>query len=85
VFTNQVIEYVNLRCELLQAVSRLLATCNSLCTTPPPAIASAVAQTTRDDLHRFGHITTQVRIVNISDIKGEIEDMHLDKKKLIGH
>ncbi|KAI5750269.1 hypothetical protein M8J76_014229 [Diaphorina citri] len=61
VFTNQVIEYVNLRCELLQAVSRLLATCNSLCTTPPPAIASAVAQTTRDDLHRFGHITTQLR------------------------
>ncbi|KAL1464671.1 hypothetical protein WDU94_004298 [Cyamophila willieti] len=61
VFTNQVIEYVNLRCELLQAVSRLLATCNSLCTTPPPAIASTVAQTTRDDLHRFGHITTQLR------------------------
>uniref|UniRef100_A0A8D8XVY1 Integrator complex subunit 7 n=1 Tax=Cacopsylla melanoneura TaxID=428564 RepID=A0A8D8XVY1_9HEMI len=61
VFTNQVIEYVNLRCELLQDVSRLLATCNSLCTTPPPAIASTVAQTTRDDLHRFGHITTQLR------------------------
>lgn len=61
VFTNQVIEYVNLRCEMLQAVSRLLATCNSLCTTPPPAIASAVAQTTRDELHRFGHITTQLR------------------------
>ncbi|XP_025409272.1 integrator complex subunit 7 isoform X2 [Sipha flava] len=54
-------EYTRLRCELLQCFMRLLSTCNSFCTTPPPAIASAIVQATRDEMQSYGHITNQLR------------------------
>lgn len=54
-------EYTRLRCELLQCFMRLLSTCNSFCTTPPPAIASAIVQATRDEMQCYGHITNQLR------------------------
>lgn len=54
-------EYTRLRCELLQCFMRLLFTCNSFCTTPPPAIASAIVQATRDEMQSYGHITNQLR------------------------
>ncbi|XP_075234505.1 integrator complex subunit 7-like [Lycorma delicatula] len=54
-------EYIQLRCEMLQAFGQLVAACNSLCTAPPPAITAAIVQATRDDLQRFGHITNQLR------------------------
>lgn len=55
-------EYMRLRCEMLTCMAQLVATCNSFCTAPPPAIAAAIVQATRDDLQRFGHITNQVFI-----------------------
>ncbi|XP_050434342.1 integrator complex subunit 7 [Adelges cooleyi] len=54
-------EYTRLRCELLQCFMRLLSTCNSFCTTPPPAIASAIVLATRDEMQSYGHITNQLR------------------------
>lgn len=54
-------EYTRLRCELLQCFMRLLSTCNSFCTIPPPAIASAIVQATRDEMQSYGHITNQLR------------------------
>ncbi|XP_069697826.1 integrator complex subunit 7 [Periplaneta americana] len=54
-------EYTRLRAEFLQCLAQLVHTCHSLCTAPPPAVASAIAETTRDNLQRYGHITNQLR------------------------
>ncbi|XP_054272876.1 integrator complex subunit 7-like [Macrosteles quadrilineatus] len=54
-------EYLRLRCEMLQCLSQLVATCKSFCTAPPPAISATIVQTTRDDLQRFGNITNRLR------------------------
>uniref|UniRef100_A0A8C5MNT2 Integrator complex subunit 7 n=1 Tax=Leptobrachium leishanense TaxID=445787 RepID=A0A8C5MNT2_9ANUR len=52
-------EFVKLRIDLLQAFSQLICTCNSLKTSPPPAIASTIAMTSGNDLQRCGRISTQ--------------------------
>ncbi|XP_046685946.1 integrator complex subunit 7-like, partial [Homalodisca vitripennis] len=54
-------EYMRLRCEMLQCLAQLVATCKSFCTAPPPAIAATIVQTTRDDLQKFGNITNRLR------------------------
>ncbi|GFG33765.1 hypothetical protein Cfor_05491 [Coptotermes formosanus] len=54
-------DYTRLRAEFLQCLAQLVHTCHSLCTAPPPAVASAIAETTRDNLQRYGHITNQLR------------------------
>ncbi|XP_044738328.1 integrator complex subunit 7 [Chrysoperla carnea] len=54
-------EYTKLRTEFLDCLLQLIYACNSLCTAPPPAIAGSTAQTSRDDMQRFGHITQQLR------------------------
>ncbi|KAK2086498.1 Integrator complex subunit 7 [Saguinus oedipus] len=45
-------EFVKLRIDLLQAFSQLICTCNSLKTSPPPAIATTIAMTLGNDLQR---------------------------------
>ncbi|KAF4798651.1 integrator complex subunit 7 isoform X3 [Turdus rufiventris] len=42
--------FVKLRIDLLQAFSQLICTCNSLKTSPPPAIATTIAMTSGNDL-----------------------------------
>ncbi|XP_063222620.1 integrator complex subunit 7 [Bacillus rossius redtenbacheri] len=54
-------EYVRLRAEFLQCACQLAYSCNSLCTAPPPAVASVLANSTRDPLQRHGHVTNQLR------------------------
>lgn len=54
-------EFVKLRIDLLQAFSQLICTCNSLKTSPPPAIAATVAMTSGNDLQRCGRISTQMK------------------------
>ncbi|XP_068089036.1 integrator complex subunit 7 [Hyperolius riggenbachi] len=54
-------EFVKLRIDLLQAFFQLICTCNSLKTSPPPAIASAIAMTSGNDLQRCGRISTQMK------------------------
>ncbi|XP_063774317.1 integrator complex subunit 7 isoform X2 [Pseudophryne corroboree] len=54
-------EFVKLRIDLLQAFSQLICTCNSLKTSPPPAIASTMAMTSGNDLQRCGRISTQMK------------------------
>lgn len=61
-------EYTRLRAEFLQCLAQLVHTCHSLCTAPPPAVASAIAETTRDNLQRYGHITNQVQLENLTAI-----------------
>uniref|UniRef100_A0A8C2QFP6 Integrator complex subunit 7 n=1 Tax=Cricetulus griseus TaxID=10029 RepID=A0A8C2QFP6_CRIGR len=45
-------EFVKLRIDLLQAFLQLICTCNSLKTSPPPAIATTIATTLGNDLQR---------------------------------
>ncbi|XP_055000364.1 integrator complex subunit 7 isoform X2 [Sorex araneus] len=54
-------EFVKLRIDLLQAFSQLICTCNSLKTSPPPAIATTIAMTLGNDLQRCGRISNQMR------------------------
>lgn len=42
-------------------MSKLLMACNSLRTSPPPAIANALAKQSNDDLQRCGRITQLLR------------------------
>ncbi len=46
---------------MLEALSQLLLYCNSLRTSPPPAVAGAQAKQTKDDLQRCGRITGLLR------------------------
>lgn len=54
-------EFGRLRVEFLWACSQLVQACKTLQTTPPPAIAHAVASATRDELQRCGRVTHQLR------------------------
>ncbi|XP_066451137.1 integrator complex subunit 7 isoform X2 [Eleutherodactylus coqui] len=54
-------DFVKLRIDLLQAFSQLICTCNSLKTSPPPAIAATIAMTSGNDLQRCGRISTQMK------------------------
>ncbi|NXD68461.1 INT7 protein, partial [Eolophus roseicapillus] len=54
--------FVKLRIDLLQAFSQLVCTCNSLKTSPPPAIATTIAMTSGNDLQRCGRISNQARM-----------------------
>ncbi|CAM5135343.1 unnamed protein product [Natator depressus] len=54
--------FVKLRIDLLQAFSQLICTCNSLKTSPPPAIATTIAMTSGNDLQRCGRISTQMKL-----------------------
>jgi len=55
--------FVKLRIDLLQAFSQLICTCNSLKTSPPPAIATTIAMTSGNDLQRCGRISNQARVL----------------------
>ncbi|XP_077194756.1 integrator complex subunit 7 isoform X2 [Paroedura picta] len=54
--------FVKLRIDLLQAFSQLMCTCNSLKTSPPPAIATTIAMTSGSDLQRCGRISNQMKL-----------------------
>lgn len=54
-------EFVKVRIDLLQAFSQLICTCNSLKTSPPPAIATTIAVTLGNDLQRCGRISNQMK------------------------
>nr|XP_014347762.1 PREDICTED: integrator complex subunit 7 [Latimeria chalumnae] len=54
-------DFVKLRIDTLQAFSQLICTCNSLKTSPPPAIATAIALTSGNDLQRCGRISVQMK------------------------
>ncbi|XP_075781263.1 integrator complex subunit 7 isoform X2 [Pelodiscus sinensis] len=54
--------FVKLRIDVLQAFSQLICTCNSLKTSPPPAIATTIAMTSGNDLQRCGRISNQMKL-----------------------
>ncbi|XP_015670142.1 integrator complex subunit 7 [Protobothrops mucrosquamatus] len=54
--------FVKLRIDFLQAFSQLICTCNSLKTSPPPAIATTIAMTSGSDLQRCGRISNQMKL-----------------------
>ncbi|KAJ8391516.1 hypothetical protein AAFF_G00088380 [Aldrovandia affinis] len=55
-------EFVKLRIAMLQALCQLICTCNSLKTSPPPAIATTVALTSGNELQRCGRISSQMKV-----------------------
>ncbi|XP_059355051.1 integrator complex subunit 7 [Carassius carassius] len=55
-------EFVKLRIDTLQALSQLICTCNSLKTSPPPAIATTIALSSGGELQRCGRISTQMKL-----------------------
>uniref|UniRef100_A0A3Q3LV87 Integrator complex subunit 7 n=1 Tax=Labrus bergylta TaxID=56723 RepID=A0A3Q3LV87_9LABR len=54
-------EFIKLRIDTLQALSQLICTCNSLKTSPPPAIATTVGLA-GNDLQRCGRISMQMKV-----------------------
>uniref|UniRef100_A0A4W4G8U3 Integrator complex subunit 7 n=1 Tax=Electrophorus electricus TaxID=8005 RepID=A0A4W4G8U3_ELEEL len=55
-------EFVKLRMDMLQALAQLICTCNSLKTSPPPAIATTVALSSGNELQRCGRISLQMKL-----------------------
>uniref|UniRef100_A0AAX7TZK0 Integrator complex subunit 7 n=1 Tax=Astatotilapia calliptera TaxID=8154 RepID=A0AAX7TZK0_ASTCA len=55
-------EFIKLRIDTLQALSQLICTCNSLKTSPPPAIATTIALTSGNELQRCGRISMQMKV-----------------------
>lgn len=64
-------QYLYLRTQMLQAQAQLVRVCCSFQTSPPPAIASSLAITTGKEIHRCGHIVTQVgrKLFGVSPIE----------------
>ena len=57
---------------MFQAHSLLLASCATMKSCPPPAIATAVAMATGQDVQRLSHFATQVSLSG--QVEGELED-----------
>ncbi|XP_017311439.1 integrator complex subunit 7 isoform X2 [Ictalurus punctatus] len=55
-------EFVKLRIDTLQALAQLICTCNSLKTSPPPAIAASMALSSGSELQRCGRISQQMKL-----------------------
>ena len=55
------IEYVQLRTVMFQVHVQLERACASFKTSPPPAIATSLAMTTGEEIHKYGHVVEQVR------------------------
>ncbi|XP_061560134.1 integrator complex subunit 7 isoform X2 [Phycodurus eques] len=55
-------EFIKLRIDNLQALSQLICTCNSLKTSPPPAVATSLALSTGHDLQSCGRISLQMKV-----------------------
>jgi len=54
-------QFIKCRIQYLQVLSQLVSAATSLQTSPPPAIAAALALQSRDDLQRCGRVTGQLR------------------------
>ena len=57
------LEFVSCRLEVVTVLSTLVSAATSLSTSPPPAIAAALAAQSRDELQRCGRVTPQLRKV----------------------
>ena len=66
--------YASLRAEMFQAHSLLLASCATMKSCPPPAIATAVAMATGQDVQRLSHFATQV---SLSGKEGDVDSFFL--------
>jgi len=60
---NFQLEFVACRIEVITVLSCLVSAATSLSTSPPPAIAAALAAQSRDELARCGRVTPQLRKV----------------------
>ncbi|XP_036336528.1 integrator complex subunit 7 [Rhagoletis pomonella] len=55
------LEYLKLRAQFLQTLYMAVTVKNAQIIVPPPAIAGSLAQNSRDNLLKFGHVTNQLR------------------------
>ncbi|KAM8832429.1 integrator complex subunit 7 isoform 2-T2 [Spinachia spinachia] len=71
-------EFIKLRIDTLQALSQLICTCNSLKTSPPPAIATTIALTSGNDLQRCGRIAMQMKVCmdDFRSLAARYADLH---------
>uniref|UniRef100_A0AAQ4P8Z8 Integrator complex subunit 7 n=1 Tax=Gasterosteus aculeatus aculeatus TaxID=481459 RepID=A0AAQ4P8Z8_GASAC len=71
-------EFIKLRIDTLQALSQLICTCNSLKTSPPPAIATTIALTSGNDLQRCGRIAMQMKVCmdEFRSLAARYSDLH---------
>ncbi|KAK6183079.1 hypothetical protein SNE40_010625 [Patella caerulea] len=72
------IEYISVRIQLLQAHQQLLLTCNTFRTSPPPAIASALAATNGQDSARWSQIIGQLEkcVQEYEELSVKISELH---------
>ena len=56
------IQYVQLRTIMFQVHVQLERACASFKTSPPPAIATSLAMTTGEEIHKYGHVVEQVML-----------------------
>jgi len=63
------LEFIKCRILYLQVLTQLVSAATSLQTSPPPAIAAALAAQSRDDLQKCGRVTGQLRKV-VVDLGG---------------
>lgn len=66
------LEFIKLRAQFLQTLLSVVVAKNAHAIVPPPAIAVNLAQTSRDSLQKFGHITNQLRKI-VKNIKSSEE------------
>ncbi|RVE55696.1 hypothetical protein OJAV_G00228870 [Oryzias javanicus] len=71
-------EFIKLRIDTLQALSQLICTCNSLKTSPPPAIATTIALTSGNELQRCGRISLQMKVCmeEFRNLAARYSDLH---------
>ncbi|ESP02279.1 hypothetical protein LOTGIDRAFT_91873, partial [Lottia gigantea] len=72
------IEYITIRIQLVQAHQQLLLTCNTFRTSPPPAIASALAASNGQDSARWSQIIAQLEkcVQEYEDLSVKISELH---------
>ena len=57
------IQYVQLRTIMFQVHVQIERACASFKTSPPPAIATSLAMTTGEEIHKYGHVVEQVMFI----------------------
>uniref|UniRef100_A0A8C8DY16 Integrator complex subunit 7 n=1 Tax=Oryzias sinensis TaxID=183150 RepID=A0A8C8DY16_9TELE len=71
-------EFIKLRIDTLQTLSQLICTCNSLKTSPPPAIATTIALSSGNELQRCGRISLQMKVCmeEFRSLAARYSDLH---------
>ncbi|ELT98599.1 hypothetical protein CAPTEDRAFT_184593 [Capitella teleta] len=72
------IKFLQLRSKVLQVFLQVLRACCSFKTSPPPAIATSLAVTTGNNVHKCGHVVVQLKrcAKSLLDMKAEYSQLY---------